>query len=198
MFMRSGGPRGTGYLFTLLQLRDIIESHRLPDSKRHSRNQRYERYQTDAWRPGAQSCRDKCPTTFCIRPLRDWIGRTGWLLHIIILKSVLPGLVSMKVNTAGAFLAAGVSLWLLHTAHPNAPTHGLARALAIIVAMLGGLTLTEDLFGPDFGIDQLVLPDGLSKHKAESWACAAFSLTLPLLPCSFSVARSSSRPAAQE
>jgi hypothetical protein len=37
----------------------------------------------------------------------------GWTLDIATLKSVAPGFVTMKANTALAFLLAGVSLWLL-------------------------------------------------------------------------------------
>jgi diguanylate cyclase (GGDEF)-like protein len=83
----------------------------------------------------------------------------GWFLNIALLKSVLPGLASMKVNTACAFLAAGVALWLLHTGAPGSQSLHLARALSVIVAALGGLTLAEDLFGLELGIDQFILPD---------------------------------------
>jgi diguanylate cyclase (GGDEF)-like protein len=83
----------------------------------------------------------------------------GWLWDIALLKSMLPGLASMKVNTAYAFLAAGTALWFVHTAAPGSQALGLARALAVIVAAFGGLTLAEDLFGLELGIDQLILPD---------------------------------------
>lgn len=81
----------------------------------------------------------------------------GWLFDSTILKSVLPGLASMKVNTALAFLAAGVALWSLHTSVPA--SRGLARALSLTAAALGGLTLSEDLFAIELGIDQLMLRD---------------------------------------
>ena len=83
----------------------------------------------------------------------------GWLFDITLLKSVMPGLEAMKVNTAFAFVAAGAALWLLHTSPPGSRLVRLARALAVIVAALGALTLVEDVFAFDLGIDQLILPD---------------------------------------
>jgi diguanylate cyclase (GGDEF)-like protein/PAS domain S-box-containing protein len=83
----------------------------------------------------------------------------GWILDIALLKSVAPGLASMKLNAACAFLAAGVALWLLHTSAPGSQAIGIARALVVFVAVLGGLSLAEYLFGLEFGIDQLLIVD---------------------------------------
>jgi diguanylate cyclase (GGDEF)-like protein len=83
----------------------------------------------------------------------------GWLFDIALFKSLLPGLTTMKASTAFAFLAAGWSLWLLHTGEPGSRSFRLARALAVIVAALGAFTLAEDLFAVDFGINQFILPD---------------------------------------
>ncbi|HEY9701880.1 MAG TPA: hypothetical protein V6C58_05520, partial [Allocoleopsis sp.] len=38
----------------------------------------------------------------------------GWILNIPILKSVIPGLVTMKANTSLGFILAGSCLWLYH------------------------------------------------------------------------------------
>ncbi len=83
----------------------------------------------------------------------------GWLLDIADLKSVLPGFTAMKVNTACLLAAAGMSLWLLHTAPAKARSLTLGRGLALIVFTVGLLTLSEDLFAFDLGIDQLLLRD---------------------------------------
>jgi diguanylate cyclase (GGDEF)-like protein len=83
----------------------------------------------------------------------------GWLLNIATLKSMLPGLATMKVNTACAFLAAGISLWCLQGSKPDSYSRYLARALSVVVAVLGGMTLAQDIFEIDLGIDQLILPD---------------------------------------
>jgi diguanylate cyclase (GGDEF)-like protein len=83
----------------------------------------------------------------------------GWLFNIPLLKSVMPGLATMKVNSACAFLAAGVALWLLHTSRPNSQLLRIGRALSVIVIAVGGLTLAEYVFALDLSIDQLILPD---------------------------------------
>lgn len=36
----------------------------------------------------------------------------GWAFDIAVLKSILPGWVSMKANTAVCFILIGISLWL--------------------------------------------------------------------------------------
>ena len=81
----------------------------------------------------------------------------GWCFNIPALKSILPGFVSMKANTAIGFILAGVALLLLAWApsSPSAPLRWLARACAATVVLLGLLTLCQYLFGLNFGIDQL-------------------------------------------
>jgi len=103
---------------------------------------------------------------------RNWIVRAGttvvvgagvlvfvgWLLNIAVLKSVLPGWATMKVNTACGFIASGAALWLLHASPPGSGRAWLARALAVLVTALGVLTLAEAILGTDLGIDRLLLP----------------------------------------
>ena len=43
------------------------------------------------------------------------IGLAGWVFKVEILKTVLPGLVTMKANTAVCFVLVGLSLWWLGT-----------------------------------------------------------------------------------
>ena len=83
----------------------------------------------------------------------------GWLLDIPLLKSLLPGLVSMKVNTACGFAACGAALWLLHTGKAGSRGFHAARILATIVVAVGGASLAQDIFALDFGIDQFFLRD---------------------------------------
>src|SRR3990172_6472389 len=85
----------------------------------------------------------------------------GWILDIVILKSVLPGLVTMKANTAVSFVLAGVSLWLLQPESAGPGSRRIARACAVTVALVGLLTFSEYLLGWDLGIDQLLLNESL-------------------------------------
>ncbi len=80
----------------------------------------------------------------------------GWILDIALLKSLLPGLATMKTNTACGFIAGGAALWLLYTSARGSVSHYVGRGLAVIVMTLGILTLSEDIFALDFGLDQLV------------------------------------------
>ena len=83
----------------------------------------------------------------------------GWKFDIGLLKSGLPGLVTMKANAACAFLLAGVSLWLLRSDGPAPWKRWTAQVCAFTVALVGLLTLGEYLFGWDLGIDQLLFQE---------------------------------------
>jgi diguanylate cyclase (GGDEF)-like protein len=108
----------------------------------------------------------------------------GWLLDIAVLKSVLPGLATMKFNPACTFLAAGVALFLLQSSVPGSRSHRLARVLAGLVLVVGGLTLLEYVFNIDLGIDQLIISDALNPSypgrmapaAALSFICLGFAL----------------------
>jgi len=83
-------------------------------------------------------------------------GLAGWVFHVPILKSVLPGLVTMKANTAICFVLIGVSLWRLR-AHDTRPfSNWMAKAAAAIVSAVGFLSFLEFLGGWNFRIDQLL------------------------------------------
>jgi diguanylate cyclase (GGDEF)-like protein len=90
----------------------------------------------------------------------------GWVFDIPLLKSVMPGQATMKVNSACAFVAAGVALWLLHTSRQGSQSLRIGRVLSVIVIVVGGLSLSEYVFGLDFGIDQLILSDTAQSANA--------------------------------
>ncbi|KAF0108989.1 MAG: histidine kinase [Anaerolineaceae bacterium] len=83
----------------------------------------------------------------------------GWIFDITVLKSLLPGAVTMKANTAVCFLLAGASLWLALSNTTDRRIQRLKQACAVIVALIGLLTLSEYLFGWNLGIDQLLFKE---------------------------------------
>jgi signal transduction histidine kinase len=86
----------------------------------------------------------------------------GWALDIAVLKSLAPGLVTMKANTAFCFLLCGVALWLLRgegKGRTENLKHLAGRALAVVVTGIALLTGSQYLFGWNSGIDQLLFDD---------------------------------------
>jgi CheY-like chemotaxis protein/nitrogen-specific signal transduction histidine kinase len=83
----------------------------------------------------------------------------GWALNIELLKSVLPGYVTMKANTALCFVFCGVSLLLGYLTRPRSWKKKCSVGLAVIVFLFGGITLIEYLSGMSFGLDQVLFSD---------------------------------------
>lgn len=81
----------------------------------------------------------------------------GWIFDLEILKSIVPGLATMKVNTALLFLFSG-SL-LVRWSWPRQWRPIAALAVVIIAA----LTLTEYAFDWQLGIDEWLVPDVASR-----------------------------------
>ncbi|MCX7192328.1 MAG: PAS domain S-box protein [Proteobacteria bacterium] len=81
----------------------------------------------------------------------------GWALDIATLKGVLPGLATMKANTALCFLFLGASLFSACRVQESLQWRAVQLVLAGIVILLGVLTLAEYLFVVDLGIDQILL-----------------------------------------
>jgi hypothetical protein len=71
---------------------------------------------------------------------------TGWALSIPLLKSVFPGAVEMKVNTAIGLILSACALFIL-SVQPSLLQKRIAQASALAVMALGIATLGEYLFG---------------------------------------------------
>ena len=77
----------------------------------------------------------------------------GWLLGLDILKSIVPGLLTMKVNTAIAFVLLGIGMLL--SARANTARDRRAAVLPVAaVLVLAALVGSQYLIGRDLGIDQ--------------------------------------------
>lgn len=89
----------------------------------------------------------------------------GWWLDVPVLKSLLPGMVSMKPNTALAFVLGGLSLLLQLSPDTRPALRRAGQGIALAVLAVGGLTLCEYLFSRQLGIDELFFKD----DPAPSW-----------------------------
>src|SRR3984893_14751068 len=94
----------------------------------------------------------------------------GWMLGMRTLASVFPHYTTMKPNTAFCFVLAGLSLWLLRLPSSQAvefnPKHGrLGQICAVLVAIIGLLTLGEIFLNLNLGIDQILLRDTLTDSR---------------------------------
>jgi len=104
----------------------------------------------------------------------------GWILDLEPLKNILPGLASMKANSALCFLLAGAALALRDR-------RGVLLFCAGLVCAVSGLTLAEYITGLDFGLDQFLFQDVLNQHTiypgrmAEATAVGFLSSGLSLL-----------------
>lgn len=79
----------------------------------------------------------------------------GWALDVAAFKSIVPGLATMKCNTAILFLLAGVSLWFRN----KEPLTVVSQIASATIALLSVLTLAQYVTGSNFGIDQFFFKD---------------------------------------
>ena len=113
----------------------------------------------------------------------------GWIFSIPLLKSVLPGAVEMKANTAVGLLLSGSALFVLDN-RPSRRQQHLAQALGLAVMALGLSTLGEYLFGWQLGIDELLFRDPTGIYETVDGRMSPYSavtfamtgLTLTVLP----------------
>jgi diguanylate cyclase (GGDEF)-like protein/PAS domain S-box-containing protein len=105
---------------------------------------------------------------------------TGWMFDIATLKSIVPGLATMKANSALGFLLAGGSLWFSRPqaqGRADPSTAWIARALAAVVTAIGAVTLCEYVFGWSLGVDQLLFQDsGTAPGRMAVMSAINFSL----------------------
>jgi PAS domain S-box-containing protein len=106
----------------------------------------------------------------------------GWMLDITALKSLLPGWMTTKANTAICMLLCGGALALLPRKAITKPIRLSIAMMAVGVIALGTATLSEYFFGLELGIDQalfgeVVDPLGTS-HPGRMSPASAFCLLL--------------------
>ena len=87
----------------------------------------------------------------------------GWIFDIGFLKRIHPALVTMKANTAVCLILISVSLLLLRNPATAMWQRRMAQVFAVLVGLVGLLTLTQHIFGWDVGIDQLLFTESLEE-----------------------------------
>jgi PAS domain S-box-containing protein len=92
----------------------------------------------------------------------------GWILGIPALKSIHPAWVSMKANTALAFVFAGLALTLLSGELFSNTRMRVGQLLAMLVALIGILTLCEYALGWNLRIDEILFKDDTSAVATSS------------------------------
>ena len=109
----------------------------------------------------------------------------GWARDIAALKSVLPGWVSMKPNTAVAFILTGIAL-LARRERPEGGGQGgaviVSRFCGLLAGLIGLLSLSEYVCGWNLGFDQWLFPEPAgavgTSHPGRMARCTALCFVL--------------------
>ncbi len=82
----------------------------------------------------------------------------GWVFNLPGLETIFPQYDSMKFNTASCFILLGTALLLTQFESKN-NNKLLILTSSALAALIGGLSLSQDIFHFNFGIDQLFIID---------------------------------------
>ena len=77
----------------------------------------------------------------------------GWIFNVDTMKTLLPELASMKVNTAISFTLLGFGLLFVRQ------NPALTQILALVILILSLLSLSQYILGWNLGIDELFIKD---------------------------------------
>ena len=87
---------------------------------------------------------------------------TGWVFDISFFKTIIPGYISMKANTAIALFCLAISLFFFEDVekyNTHRPTRWTSTFFAFLTFLIGALTLAQYLFDTNFGIDEFLFID---------------------------------------
>jgi PAS domain S-box-containing protein len=101
----------------------------------------------------------------------------GWIFSFPLLKSLLPGMVEMKANTAVGLVLSAIALFVLSD-QPSRSQQRFAQTLALVVAALGLATLSQYQFGWQLGIDELLFRDTAGAYNAIRGRMSPFSAAI--------------------
>ena len=90
-------------------------------------------------------------------------GLLGWIVDNEYLKRIYPSFVTMKANTAVCLMLSAISLFLVEDRKASTTKRSLSRVLAVIVGIIGLVTLSEHLVGWNTGLDQVLFHESLKE-----------------------------------
>jgi PAS domain S-box-containing protein len=120
---------------------------------------------------------------------------TGLVFRIPALQNIVPGLPAIRFNAALCFILVG-NLLLLASGKPGMRRGGLFIALSVILLLIATITLSQNIFNYNAGIDELLFRDrsGLGTSKAfPGQMSPATSLSFLFLGVSFLLTISTSK-----
>lgn len=110
------------------------------------------------------------------------VGGLGWLFGSESLISVVSGWSRMKPNTALALCISGLALVAAASRDRSVLLCRLVAGASFFLMLLGGLTLSEYVFGWNLGIDTILLPSAAlflqGNHPARMSPSSAFCFVL--------------------
>lgn len=112
----------------------------------------------------------------------------GWTFDIPALKSVLPHYNTMKINSAICILTSGVIL----LGHLKDSSNRLYLWLILFITLLSAASFSQDMFGFNLGIDELIFRDYDAREGAPGRMSTTTALSFMLIGISFFLLRSDS------
>lgn len=111
----------------------------------------------------------------------------GWQFDITIFKTIFPNSVSMKANTAAAFLVAGLALIFLQRSGMAANI--FVRFCGLVIMLIGFMSLVQHIFGWDIGFNEILFrePAGTIGTSHPGLMAPSTALNFLLLGCAFFV-----------
>ena len=86
----------------------------------------------------------------------------GWVVEVSFLKSIFPGLATMKFNTALCFSLAGVGI-ASYNKNYEKKYISLTTTVGVLIFLISAISLSEYIFKMNVGIDELIVKDDIIK-----------------------------------
>lgn len=117
----------------------------------------------------------------------------GWLLNFEILRSGLPGLATMKVNTAIGIGGLGAAIWLVQE-NASKRSYRFGMVFASVAVLVGLVSLIEHGSQIDFGIDRVFFDSQSNPSMRQPPGRPSPATALALLLLGIAVLTVDSRP----